>query len=66
MGDKVLLRDVHVTEEDNTVTILKAGTSVPKKLAKYVTNPKAYAPDEVAEEAGDGDDSDEEDEEDQE
>lgn len=39
---KVLRRDVHVTDESDTVTILKAGEPVPKKFEKYVTNPKAF------------------------
>ena len=47
MAERKLLRDVHVTEDDNTVTVLTAGSTVPKKLARYVTNPKAYAPEEV-------------------
>ena len=39
---KVLKTDVHVTDDKLNVTILKAGDAVPKKLEKYVTNPKAF------------------------
>lgn len=39
---KVLKTDVHVTDDKLNVTILRAGETVPKKLEKYVTNPKAF------------------------
>lgn len=38
----VLARDVHISTGGADVTILKAGDTVPKKLEKYVTNPKAF------------------------
>lgn len=39
---KVLAHDVHVTDEKYRVVVLRAGDTVPRKLQKYVTNPKAY------------------------
>ena len=56
----VLAHDVHVTHEDNTVTILKAGTKLPKKFEKLVPNPKAFVEveDEATEESGAGDGAD--------
>ena len=43
---------MHVTDENLEVTVLPAGSVVPRKFKKFVTNPKAYvdaeAPAEVA------------------
>lgn len=39
---KILKHDVHVTDDKLNVTVLKAGDTVPRKLQKYVTNPKAF------------------------
>jgi hypothetical protein len=41
---RVLRTAVHVTDENSTVTVLAAGDVVPKELAKYVSNPKAFVP----------------------
>lgn len=39
---RVLAHDVHVTDEDLEVTVLPAGSVVPRKFKKFVTNPNAY------------------------
>jgi hypothetical protein len=39
---RVLAHDVHVTDEQHRVTVLKAGSPVPHRFRQHVTNPKAF------------------------
>lgn len=60
---RVLAHDVHVTDEDLEVTVLPAGSVVPRKFKKFVTNPKAYVDAEAPTEADDEPEGTSEDEE---
>lgn len=50
---RILAHDVHVTDENLEVTILPAGSIVPRRFKKFVTNPKAYVDVETPAEADD-------------
>jgi len=61
----VLRHDVHIQLRRKNrweTIVLRAGTEVPKHLAKHVTNPKAYVQNDVAEsDTGENDSTDERD-----